>query len=170
MHHKLKKVIHPNRYFIWALFLILISGSALTAYIIWSSYGFDREFVFNDITARRVFTDRQLGYSARYPGNWVLERDHSGNMIFEDPNNAAESITVYPGDAGLESAIRKTLNIKSERDVAKGNMLIDTIQAAGPKGSGQIFNVAFITSGSKFFYISGYSSLFDQFINNFKVQ
>ena len=163
----LKKTVHPNRYFIWALFLILIAGSALAGYIIISSYSFDRNFIFSDITSRKVFTDLQKGYSARYPGNWVLERDQNGNMVFDNPRNIAESITVYSGEQGSAAALRKSLKITAERNIARDNLKIDLISALSGKNQ---LNVALISSNTKFFYLEGYSPTFEEFVNNFRVE
>jgi hypothetical protein len=170
LHHKLKKVIHPNRYFIWALFLLLISAVSLASYIMVTAYSFDRSFVFADIATRKVFTDHQAAYSVRYPNNWVLERGTGGNMTFENPENSKESITISPGALDIEPIIKNSLHIQVERNIARDNLKIDFIQSGDSKQGDEVFNVAIIKTPQKLFYVSGYSPVFEQFVNNFRAE
>ncbi len=169
LHHKLKKVIHPNRYFIWALAAIVIVALALLAYILRSSISFDQSFVFSEIYSKRVYTDAKNNFSLRYPGSWQLERDSSGNVIFENPGNLRENVTVSAISADNEKLVRSAFKIISERHIARANLKIDLIIAKILKdGAGQT-NLAFIRGPDREFYLFGDSPLFESFVNNFRV-
>ncbi len=169
MHKRLKKVIHPNRYFIWAVVLIILAGSALAAYIYISNYSFDREFIFNQTIVKRTYSDAANGFLFRYPAAWVLERDNSGDMVFENPENSAESITLAVRTISEEQQIRSTFRVISEEDSARPDGSRFAIISARPLSGGAVFKVAIIKVNGKLFYFYGQSAQFEQIINSFQL-
>ncbi|MHB8871779.1 MAG: hypothetical protein ACYC5G_04965 [Candidatus Doudnabacteria bacterium] len=169
MHHQLKKVLHPNRYFIWAIFALVFSGAALLSYIYISGYYFDRDFVFAELKTNKLFLDNQFNYSARYPHNWQLERDEVGNIVFENPDNLSESLVVVPLKAKDETAVRKALRIVKENNTARGDIKIAIIKGSIDKDP-EIYDIALITDGKGLFYIYGHSSWISRFVRNFNIQ
>lgn len=169
MHKLLKKIIHPNRYLIWAVAAVVISGAALASYIYISSYSFERQFVFEQATAKRTYSDRADGFLFRYPAAWVLEKDNSGNIIFENPSDSSESITLAVRAISDEQQIRSSFKVISEEDSARPNGVRMAMISARPNAGGAVFKVALVKVNGKLFYFYGQSSLFEQIINTFQV-
>src|SRR5579864_8082624 len=113
---KFKKVIHPNRHFIWAISVLVISGLALSAFIYITSSQEDFSSVFPFLLQRKTFISASQHYAVSYPKNWQLEKDQSGNVIFENPDNANESISVALTSPDMEGVIRSAIQVQSERD------------------------------------------------------
>ncbi len=166
MHQNFKKILHPNRYFIWALFALVFSGAALLAYISISGYYFDRDFVFAELKTNKLFLDQQFDYSARYPHSWQLERDEVGNIIFENPANLSESLVVVPLNLKDETAVRKALKIIKENNIARADIQIAIIKA---NIDSEPYDVALIKDSSHFFYIHGHSAYLERFAKNFNI-
>ncbi len=169
MHKKLLKVLHPNRYFIWALAYLIIFVFALLAYIYISAIDQDNQSVFSELKSRRVYTDSQLGFSVKYPSSWNLERDQRANIAFENSDNKQESITVTATTLEMASVIRSAVNIRQETDYQRSGYTVAIIKAGNAKGQ-DLLDLALISTAKKLFYISGHSSQFTQFVNNFKPQ
>lgn len=169
IHKRLKKVIHPNRYLFWAVAAVVILGAALAAYIYITNYSFERQFVFEQVSAKRTYSDASNGFSFRYPAKWVLEKDNSGNVIFENPSDASESITLSVRAISDEQQIRSTFKVISEEDSARPNGVRMAIISARPTGGGAAFKAALVKVNGKLFYFYGQSSLFEQIINTFQV-
>ncbi len=166
--HHFKKVIHPNRWFIWAVVLILISGFSLLAFIKWSSLHIDSDSAFAELRPKKIYTDAS-GYTVRYPNSWIIEKDSSGNTVFENPDNNSESLTITVTTLGTESIIRHSLAITYEKDIAKDNLQIALIKAKD-SNDGSSIDAAIITSEKKLYYISGHSSMLESFARNFKAE
>jgi hypothetical protein len=169
IHKKLKKVIHPNRYFIWTLVLVVLIGVSLVAFINWSSLNIQNESFFSELQTKKIYTNNKEGYVVRYPAGWQIELDQSGNTIFENPNDPKESLTVTTAALSMEGVIRHSINIKSERNIAKDNMKIALIKAGSEKDNSDL-DVAIIKTSSKLYYISGHSSWLESFARNFKAK
>lgn len=168
MHQKLKEILHPNRYFIWAIFALLFSGAALLAYISISGYYFDRDFVFAELKTNKLFLDQQFNYSARYPYDWQLERDGLGNIIFENPADLSESLVVVPLKLKDETAVRKALKISKENNIARGDIQIAIIKARIDTDP-DLYDVALIKDSARLFYIYGHSARLERFAKNFNI-
>jgi hypothetical protein len=169
MHKKLKKVIHPNRYFIWTLVLVVLIGASLIAFINWSVINMENQSFFSDLKTKKVYTSKLGSYSVKYPAGWQIELDQSGNTIFENPSDPAESLTVTTAALSMEGVIRHSIDIKSERNIAKDNMKIAIIKAGSAK-DGSDLDVAIIKTATKLYYISGHSARLENFARNFKAQ
>ncbi len=168
MHQNLKKILHPNRYFIWAIFALLFSGAALLAYISISGYYFDKDFVFAELKTNKLFLDQQFNYSARYPHDWQLERDGLGNIIFENPADLSESLVVVPLKLKDETAVRKALKISKENNIARGDIQIAIIKARIDTDP-DLYDVALVKDSSHLFYIYGHSAYLERFAKNFNI-
>ncbi|MDB4940001.1 MAG: hypothetical protein JWO40_426 [Candidatus Doudnabacteria bacterium] len=169
MHKNLKKIVHPNRYFIWTIFLISIVAAGLISFIIISGINLDNQNVFSELKTKKIYIDNQAGYSVRYPNNWQIERDQNGNTVFENPQSTQENLTVTSAGLDLENVIRHSIKITTEKDIAKDNLKIAIIKAASAK-DGSDLDIAIIKNQDKLFYISGYSPTIEVFARNFKVQ
>lgn len=161
------KVLHPNRYFIWAVFVILFIFAALISYIYISTLQMDNESVFSQTISRRNYTNSALGFAVKYPNSWTLENTVTGGIVFENPADIEENITVVSGSLGLETQIRKALVQRHEIDYQKPGYSVAIIKADSGKNSSN-FDAAIIKTPRKLFYISGRSAYFQGFVNNFK--
>jgi|GEM_PF-3474100 len=164
---KFNRVLHPNRHFIWAIVLIVLSGTALCAYILISSYKDDYGSVSAPLTQRHVFVDQGDGYSAFYPQDWQLEKDRAGSIIFENPSDPGENITVAVTFLKYEKVIRNSLNILNESDFSRGNTQYAVI-TTGTKGGVADIDVALVKTATRLYYISGHSDFFREFVGGFK--
>lgn len=167
MHKHLKRVIHPNRYFIWALIYIILTGIGLVVFIYVSSVNLQSDSAFSDIKSKRTYIDKKLGFSVKYPGAWVLDHDPSGNIVFENPKDNSETITVTVGSLDLERVIRHSVDVRQETDFQMPGYHVAIIKAGSAK-DGSLFDLAIITTDEKLYYISGHSLEFIGFVNNFK--
>lgn len=164
-----KRVLHPNRYFIYAIVLLLVSTGLLLSFIYISTLRFNTDSEFSSLKTKKIYTDKQSGYTVRYPNSWQIERDQSGNVVFENPDNEQESLTVTPASLEMEGVIRHSINIRSEKDLAKDDTKIALIKA-GTANNDQDLDVAIIKNDQKLFYVSGHSSALEIFARNFKIQ
>ncbi len=138
------------------------------AYISISGYYFDRSFVFAELKTNKLFLDKQFNYSARYPHGWQLERDEAGNIVFENPDNLAENLVVVPMRLKDETAVRKSLKISKENNIARGDIQIAVIKAR-INTDPDLYDVALIKNNSQLFYIYGHSSYLERFTKNFNI-
>lgn len=139
------------------------------AFINLSSLRLNNESVFAELKSKKIYTDAKEGYTVRYPHSWQIERDSRGDVIFENPDDMQESLTVAAASLDTEGIIRHSISIKSEKDIAKDNLQIALIKAGSAK-DGPDLDVALIKTDKKFFYISGHSKIIETFARNFKVQ
>jgi hypothetical protein len=169
MHKKLKHVIHPNRYFIWTIILMAIIVGLLQVAIYSTILSFNNLSVFAELKTKRTYVDVKSGFSVRYPRDWQIEKDGSGNVVFENPANLQESLSVTSATLDTEGIIRHSISVKTEKDIAKENLKIALIKAGSTKDGSDI-DIAIIKTSKKLFYISGHSNLLETFARNFKAQ
>lgn len=167
MKQKLTQILHPNRYFIWTIIFLVVFGPALIAYIHITTIELSNQSVFSDHNSKRTYTDRQMGFTVKYPGNWILERDSGGNVIFENPENTEEAIIVASASLDMEGIIRHSIEVEQETDVEHDGYEVSIIKATSIK-DGTNLDVALVKTSKKLFYISGHSPSFVSFVNNFK--
>jgi hypothetical protein len=165
---KFNKTIHPNRYFIWAICLLFIAGLALISFIYVTSSQENSSSVFSALAKRKIFINQQQKYTATYPASWQLEKDQSGNTIFENPADSTEAISVSVWSLDVEGIIRHSINIKSERDFTeKDGRQIALIKAISAK-DGSLIDAGIVKNSSTLYYISGQSAYFESFVLNLK--
>ncbi len=171
LRHHLTRVIHPNRHFIYAIIFSLAAALLLLSYIVITSIRFDtnNNVLITSAPTRPVYTDSVLGYSVHYPAGWLLEKDDSGNTVFENPHVITESITVTSSSADNAKLIKHGLTIKQETTYTINGFEIDRMIASTAKGNGGDMDVAILIQGKKLFYVSGHSGMFDGFINSIKL-
>ncbi len=165
-HKRWSRVLHPNRYFIWAIAYIVVSFLALLSYIYVSSINLDNQSVFSQQT-RKTYTNSKQGFTVKYPMTWELDNDPSGNIVFQNPNNIQESITVTEANLNMETIIRHSMTIVQETSYDKPGYSVSTIKAERAK-DGSHFDVAIVKTSKHLFYISGISDSFQAFVNNFE--
>ena len=173
MHKHLKRVIHPNRNLIWAVAIALIATFALVSYIAITDEQQNSQYVFVEVPSMQTLIDSRNGFTVRFPNHWDIERDEAGSAtgqptIFNNPSNLAESITVSPLALSQEASLRKALIFTSEQKTKKGTTQISWFTATTAKDKTPM-RVALIKTPTKFFYIHGNSSWFDNFVSNFTV-
>jgi hypothetical protein len=165
------KVLHPNRNLLWAIAVCLISAMALVSYISVTNEQQNIQFVFPDIPAYHAFKDSKNGFTAYYPNSWQVESEANGNaVVFENPIKADESITVSTMALNQETALRRSLKIKSESLIYKdGGITVAMLETgSAPKDATSL--VAVIKSPKRIYYIHGNSVQFSSFVNKFTVQ
>lgn len=164
---KFNRMLHPNRHFIWALVLLVLSGAVLAAYIYIAAVQTDSEAIFPNLVSRKVFIDNAAKYAVKYPASWQLEKDQQGNIVFEDPALATENITIAQADPKFEKIIRASLRIRNEYDYAAKGYDYNVITAVN-NNQGLDINVALVKGAGKMYYISGHSRNFMIFVRNFR--
>jgi len=165
---KFNRVLHPNRHFVWAIVLLVLSAAALTAYLYIAGLSEDAGAVYPSMISRKLYVDHSQGYLAYYPQAWVLEKEASGDIIFENPSDSTESITVSLADLKFEKVIRASVDSKSEFDYQRQDYQVSIITPADSKDNGSELDVALVKTPTKLFYISGHSQHFTSFVHNFK--
>src|SRR3989344_7577829 len=92
--HSIKLTEH--RFIAWVLAVAIFVGIALVGYIIVTDEEFMRVAVErkSDVGAWKRYTNRDLGFSLRYPPTWVLESPEANVIIFESNESFAEQISV----------------------------------------------------------------------------
>ena len=164
-HHLSRRVYH-DRYFAWAVAVILIAGSALIAYVMIEGANIGTDSTFSTTAPlNKSYMNTVQGYSVSYPSSWVLEPDDRSNTIFENPANSQESILVVPSSQPDEKKITSTLKSSTERDFSVNGANVRLFEVGGTTPT----EAAFVTKGTSYFYVSGYSGFFDKFVNSFKV-
>ncbi len=167
MPQKKNKVLFKNRYLGWFLALAAIAGIGLVFYILISSQNQGSEFIFPSLKKEKTFIDYKDKFYQRYPADWQLEQDNSGAIVFENPQNPSESVSIEPASYRAEQEVRASLKISNETDFARGGNSYATFIGTAPK-SGLKENIAFIkTSQGRYFYVSGNSKDFNSFVLNF---
>lgn len=166
-HHHLKRVIHPNRYFIWALVVIIFGGLFLTMNIVLQGYQIGQEAEFSELVTGKVYVNQKEGYSLKYPKGWSIDpSSSSGTVVFVDPTDATESVTVLATDLNSENIIRKSLRITNEsKPYVNNGMTVVVMQ--GTRGEEEI-EAAILKTSKRLYYISGNADSFGTFVTHFQ--
>ena len=166
VNHHLKRVIHPNRYFIWALNLIIFGGIFLTLHIMTETYATESESAFPELQTKKTYRNERENYTVRYPKGWYIETD-GNSVIFSDASDSSESITVEATTLGSENIIRRSLRITEEVPAyTRDGMTISLI--SGTTGQNEETQAAIIKTSKRLYYLYGNSDAFDSFVGNFK--
>ena len=170
IHKHLKKILHPNRWFIWAIVIAVIASAALFFYIVISGLNDQASQQFSNLTPRMVFSDQALGFSVLYPRGWVLERDTDNHksVVFENLGGIPESITVSKISAADAIKIKtslKPMGISAEDNYSQNNIIIDYFHVG--TNSKNSFDAAIIKTLNNYYYVNGSSLYFQKFLNNF---
>jgi hypothetical protein len=113
--HKIK--VHHNRWLIWASAYMVFVAIALVGYIAVTNLNFDSELLVaeNEYKPWRSYTNHELGFALRYPGEWSIEAMSNTSIDFVpvDMFKSSLNISVYP--ASNEKDLIKALDVASER-------------------------------------------------------
>ncbi|MBI2607765.1 MAG: hypothetical protein HYW51_02985 [Candidatus Doudnabacteria bacterium] len=166
-----KKKTHslsPHRWLIWTLSIAVFIAIGLVGYIVVTNENFDREVVgnLNEVNAWRTYQSKNLGFSLRYPNDWVLESPADNIILFESDSIANEQVSVSVQRASDETAIRAALDNVSEVRVPIGG--IDGPRIVNQLSTGQEEIVVLVRPDSRLFVIRGTSSIIDDIISTVK--
>src|SRR3989338_2032500 len=119
------RIIHKNRWFFWAIAILLIAGLTLVFLIFKDSAYYEelaREFAQYNVNNWRTYRSETLGISVRYPSSWQIEIDpgDAKTVYFENSKNFGENISVSVRYLGMERVIRNSLKVASEGEVMVG--------------------------------------------------
>jgi hypothetical protein len=166
-HHHLKRVIHPNRYFIWALIIVIFGGLYLTMNIVLQGYQIGSEAEFTELVSGKVYVNQKEGYSLKYPRGWSIDPSSStGTVVFIDPTDPTESVTILATDLNSESLIRRSLKITQESKAYETDgMTVVVMQAVR---DGEEIEAAIFKTARRLYYISGNADAFSTFVTHFQ--
>ena len=125
--HPLVRVIHPNRYFIWAIVALVGSAAVLFAYIKIT----DITAVLNDQvtavhTGGKQFFDSTLGFKLMYPPDWQIEMGDNA-VTFDDPVNTNNSVTITKESLSEAAYFKKSLKAVKENDFISNGMNVTVL-------------------------------------------
>jgi hypothetical protein len=161
------RVLHPNRYFIWALIVIIFGGIWLTLHIITVGYQTETEAVFPELKTRKVYTNEVENYQLRYPKDWQIDTGTIGTVTFLNPSDLTESISVESYELGSERVIRRSFNITEEtKPVTKDGMTITMFQ--GTNLNKAEIEAAIIKTKNKLYFMHGHADSFEGIVNSFR--
>ena len=164
-----KKVLHPNRYFIWAIVVIVLGLGSLTAYIYISGVNDSSSQMFAVLTQRNSYSNASLGFSVNYPNGWVIDAGSQTSTVvsFDNPNNPNEAISISSASLASVAQFKKTSKIESVNNFKRDSLQIAVYEISSPEGAKPL-RVSIIQSAKKAYYISGDSASFMTFVNTFK--
>lgn len=96
-----------------------------------------------------------------------LEGKNNETVIFSNPDDLAEDISITVGDENLDSVIRKSLKITSSEDIFVSGAKVKKLTIAGSKNSDGL-SVVLVHYNKKLFYLSGRTNDFDQIIGSMR--
>lgn len=157
-----------HRWLIWTVAIAVFMTIAVVGYIKITDVNFDREMVgsLSDPGAWRNYTNKSLGFSLRYPSDWVLESPASNIIMFESGSDVLNQITVSVLEAKDEAAIRGALNDISEERVAIDD--IDGPRIVNELVDGEREIVMLARPDTRLFVIRGTSKQIDNIISTVK--
>jgi hypothetical protein len=172
--HHLKRKVYPDRYFAWAIASLVIAGSALVSYVLIMGNALSTDAVFTTAAQpNKIYINSAEGYSVSYPNTWVLEpSDSDSQVVFENPADNRETISVTPLRSGDENSIRTELQLHTERDfINSGGSGVQLFINVNPASPTQPLpdGFAFVSRDGKSFYVNGWSPYFGAFVQNFKI-
>jgi len=164
----LTKTLHPNRWFIWAIAVMVIVLGSLFAYITISSLNDSSEQSSGLLQSRQmpVYTSVTLGVSMQYPTGWVIDNSSSTAITFDNPQNNSESITVSKSTAASIAKLEKSSNVISKSNYINNGLQLTvlTIKAVGHNSSP--IKVGIVQSAKSAFVVTGGSDQFTAILNS----
>lgn len=166
------RVIHKNRWFFWAIAVLLIAGLALVFAILQDGEYYEefaREFAQYNVNNWRTWRSETLGISVQYPASWQIETDPGDprTVYFENSKDFSENISVSVRDLGLERVIRNSLKISSEEEVVVGGIRGTWIKGRDPNDRATS-NVILIRRGQMLYYIAGQAKAFEKIVKGIR--
>ena len=158
----LMTVLHPNRYFIYAIIFSFVAGGMLLAYINLSNINEQNQSAFVPLTPQtKKYINSDIGFELEYPLMWQIELGTGPqSIVFENPQNLSQAVTVTKFPIQAQTMLVKSLHSTSEADTTiDGN----TIQ----EFTGNSTITAIVTNGSNLFYFDGLTPSTMSFLNSF---
>ena len=160
--HVLMTVLHPNRYFIYAIIFAFVAGGMLLAYINLSNINEQNQSAFVPITPQtKSYVNSDIGFELQYPVTWQIELGTGPqSIVFENPQNLSEAVTVTKFPIQAQTMLVKSLHADTEADATiNGNTIMEF--------TGTTTNTAIVTSGSNLFYFDGLTQSTMSLLNSF---
>jgi len=164
----LTRVLHPNRYFIWAIVVIIIGLGGLAMYIQISSINESNNQIYATLASHQIYYNQKLGFSVDYPASWVIDSSSQNSVVtFDNPTNPNDSISVSSSTLASVAQFKKASKITSENSTMVHGLKITVYTTSSPEDAMPV-RVAVVETPKKAYYISGTSNVFDKFVNSFK--
>lgn len=165
----LLKELHHNRWFIWAIVIIVVVMGGLAFYISIASENDSSMQAFVGLQPRPDYSNSYMGFSVNYPSSWVIDDSNQSSDIisFDNPINPSESVNITEAASSSIAKFKKSSIIKSQSTSERNGMEITVYTISTPEEN-QLSTVAVIQYANKAFYITGNSSSFNYFLNNFR--
>lgn len=162
------KALHPNRWFIWTIVLIVIILGSLFAYITISSLNESSEQSSALLLPRQmpVYTSVSLGLSMQYPTGWVIDNSSSTAITFDNPGSASESITVSKATTASITKLEKSSGIISKSNYVNNGLQITVLTLKGVGHDSSPTKVGIVQSAKSAFVVTGGSDQFTTILNS----
>jgi hypothetical protein len=165
-------VIHPNRWFIWTL-VLLIAASLALMWFIGQTIG-ELEQHTQDLVAQvqepwRTYTSEDLQLSVKYPSAWQIEVDPLDrfSVTLENSQNFSENITISVRDLDLEPVIRQVLDIANEEEFYVDG--VPGVLLTGANERDTVTNqVVLVNHDSQLYYVAGSARFFREIVESIK--
>jgi len=160
------RVIHPNRWFIWTLILLLIANFILLFFIEKALLEFERDALQSAISYTRAWKTYRsdiLGFSVTYPQTWQIEIDplEENTLTLQNPENFGENISISVTTPELESVIRDSFGFDQEQKVTIGGYEGALLHNSDENDSATR-NIVLVEVEGQLFYIAGTAQVFDR--------
>ena len=165
------RIIHPNRWFFWAIALTIMAALFLLWNIQEAEYEFeDQALAEMEPNLWKTYASQALGLSVRYPPSWQIEfdpRQDGQSFSLENAKNFSESIVFQITELNLEPVLRSSLKISSEK-----TSIIDGENAQwiyGKAGNDPATsNVIILQHKGKLYYMAGSARNFETIVHSIK--
>ena len=155
------KYLNKKNVLVFAAILLLLLA-------VWSfnHFGLGAENKQTVVPKWRTYENSRLGFSLSYPDNWVLEAEDD-SVVFSNPTNLSEQVTVAQDQASARDIIIKSLNLTLKKDINVDGTS-GGLYSEPNNGSNKGEQVVLLTRGDKIYYLSGDSDIFEAIITSFK--
>lgn len=118
-----KTVIHPNRWFIWAIAISVIAGMALVGYIKVTSQAFEDDVTYTPHAANnwKQYTQTEQNFSVNVPPNWLV-KEAGGVVLLTPKADSSEFISITPKPGSKEAAARASLDGFTQNQLIVGGL------------------------------------------------
>jgi hypothetical protein len=164
----LARTLHPNRWFIWTIVLMVIIMGSLFAYITISSLNESSEQSSGLLQPRQMptYTSVTLGVSMQYPTGWVIDNSSNTAITFDNPGNSSESITVSKATVASIAKLEKSSGLLSKSNYVNNGLQITTLTLKGPGQDQENVKVGIVQSSKSAFVVTGSSGQFTAILNS----
>src|SRR6185503_5474273 len=161
--HKIK--IHPNRWLMWVIAYVIFVAIAMVGYLKVSDIDFDTQIgAENNYQSSHSYSDKNLGFSVRYPIDWSIEANSSSRITFLPSDTSDNGVIVAVTTPTAEKSIRSALKIVDE-----SNFMLDSQSAAkisNDLGFGHSETVVLVQNNHKLYVIRGSGALVEKLLSS----